>query len=179
MVQRDRVRAVYDITHTHTPASNSTVAKPEFGMQPASPRHTWIPSAPMCGSATTPSPEQQGLTILGAPLGSLEYVAEQVEHTTRSDQCLLERIPALDDPQASWLLLLFCARPRCNYILRTTAPELTQEFALRHDTVVAACLQTLLGFSDMPTTSLTTAHLPLSQGSLGSTSGAVPAQPAY
>lgn len=65
------------------------------------------------GDHALPS-EQQGLTILGAPLGSLEYVAEQVEHTTRSDQCLLERIRALDDPQASWLLLLFCASPRCN-----------------------------------------------------------------
>ena len=81
-------------------------------------------------------------------------------------------------------LLKYCKqlatkKSRLHRTLRTTPPQLTQDFATRHDTSVAACLQTLLGLPDFPATSLATAHLPLSQGGLGLTSATVTAQPAY
>ena len=42
-------------------------------------------------------------------------------------------------------LLFFCASPRCNHILRTTAPALAADFAADHDVAVAGCLQQLFG----------------------------------
>eukprot|EP00438_Fugacium_kawagutii_P036663 Skav236024 [mRNA] locus=scaffold1524:114774:125779:- [translate_table: standard] len=56
---------------------------------------------------------------------------------------------------------------------------LTHEYAFQHDTNVAACLQRLLGLSDLPAASLATAHLPLSHGGLGLISATVTAQAAY
>jgi hypothetical protein len=87
----------------------------------------------------------------------------------------LQRIPDIDDLQASWFLLLFCASPRCNHILRTTAPALAADFAADHDVAVAGCLQQLLGGPDLPAT----AHVPLAQGGLGLQSATATAPAAY
>ena len=86
---------------------------------------------------------------------------------------------ALDDLQASWLLLLFCASPRSNYILRTTAPALATEFAAEHDVAVTSCLRQLLGQPDFTATTLGRAHLPLALGGLGLPSATVLAPAAY
>ena len=46
---------------------------------------------------------------------------------------LLERIPAVPDLQATWLILFFCAPARANFLLRALPPEATREFAKEHD----------------------------------------------
>ena len=52
----------------------------------------------------------------------------------RTDQdVLLERIPAVPDMQAAWLLLSHCASARANFVLRTVRPELAREFCVSHD----------------------------------------------
>ena len=71
---------------------------------------------------------------------------------TQHDQ-LLQRIPELDDLQASWLLLLFCASPRCNYQLRMLSPHDTAHFAAAHDVAVAACFTRLLDTAPPSSTS--------------------------
>ena len=149
VVAPDRVRTVYDVmanelrTHTRiqlnsgkTRVWNAAGATPP-GLEALGPE-VWV------GNTTLPR-EQQGITILGAPLGTAEYVAQQLLHSSQSHQALLERIPTVDDLQSAWLLLLFCASPRCNHTLRTTPPQLIQDFATRHDTSVAACLPGPLG----------------------------------
>ena len=103
----------------------------------------------------------------------------QLQNTRQSHQHLLQRIPDIDDLQASWLLLLFCASPRCNHILRTTAPALAADFAADHDVAVAGCLQQLLGGPDLPATAPATAHVPLAQGGLGLQSATATAPAAY
>ena len=50
-----------------------------------------------------------------------------------SMRSFLRRIPAIQDVQSVWLLLLYCAVPRANYWFRTVQPELTASFAERHD----------------------------------------------
>ena len=42
----------------------------------------------------------------------------QTEHNT-----LLQQLPHLQDLQASWLMLPYCASPRCNYQLRMLPPQ--------------------------------------------------------
>ena len=76
----------------------------------------------LCKPEYLPPPQEQRLTILGTPVGSEAYIQHQLQNTRQSHQHLLQRIPDIDDLQASWFLLLFCASPRCNHILRTTAP---------------------------------------------------------
>ena len=73
-------------------------------------------------------PEQQGITLLGTPLGTPAFQATHLQATADQHSTLLERIPAIQDLQAEWLLLLYCASPRCNYLLRMLRPEITQPF---------------------------------------------------
>ena len=121
----------------------------------------------------------QGLVALGAPVGTQEYKQQHLQQTLTQHTELLQAIPTLDDLQASWLLLLFCASPRCNYHLRMLVPEETATFAQDHDTAVAACFTQLLDAGPIPATSLAIAHLPLHMGGLGLSSASVLATPAY
>ena len=107
------------------------------------------------------------------------FVQHQLQHTHHTHQQLLQRIPTLDDLQASWLLLLFCASPRSTYLLRMCAPDSTKDFAEAHDTAIGACLQSLLQTTDIPATSLAIAHLPLTEGGLGLMSATILAASAY
>ena len=133
----------------------------------------------LCKPEYLPLPQEQRLTILGTPVGSEAYIQHQLQNTRQSHQHLLQRIPDIDDLQASWLLLLFCASPRCNHILRTTAPALAADFAADHDVAVAGCLQQLLGGPDLSATALATAHVPLAQGGSGLQSATATTAAAY
>ena len=55
---------------------------------------------------------QQGINILGIPMGQPEYVRQFLEE--KAD----EHRPMVEDPQAAWLLLLMCASTRANFWLR-------------------------------------------------------------
>ena len=89
-------------------------------------------------------PEAQGLVVLGTPIGSREYVARVLEEKRAQQDLLLARLPAVQDLQSAWLLLLFCAAPRCNYLLRTVPPSATTSYAGSHDEAILRCLATLL-----------------------------------
>ena len=114
-------------------------------------------------------PEQQGLVVLGAPIGSEAYVQRQLRLKRDEHDRLLQRIPAVEDLQAAWLLLRHCACPRANYLLRALPPASTAEYASAHDEAVAYCLATLLGLADAPLPPMQqrAARLPLRFGGLG------------
>ena len=105
VVMPGRARTVYDIT-AHELSTRTGIqlnggktrvwnaagtTPPNLG--PLGP-NVWV------GDRSLPS-NQQGLTILGTPIGSPQYVAHQLELTTASHHSLLERIPALEDLQSS------------------------------------------------------------------------------
>ena len=73
------------------------------------------------GDPTLPA-DQRGMKVLGTPLGHSEYVDAQLRHITAEHQILLDRIPHVTDLQCAWLLLLFCAASRPNYVLRVLHP---------------------------------------------------------
>ena len=122
------------------------------------------------GSWTRP-PETQGITVLGTPLGHAECVARSLESVREKHAALLDRIPCVPHVQSAWLLLLLCAQPRCNYLLRVLPPGDTGGFAERHDRAVARCLGRLLGGQGeplvLPELALRRAQLPLRFGGLG------------
>ena len=76
---------------------------------------------------------EQGLVVLGAPAGQFEHVlARLVEKGVKHDR-LLEKRLSVQDVQAAWLLLLFCAGARSNFLTLTVELELTQHLASHHD----------------------------------------------
>ena len=111
------------------------------------------------------------VTAAGTPIGSREYVARFLEDKRGQHDVLLARLPAVQDLQSAWLLLLFCAAPRCNYLLRTVPPSATEAYAASHDEAILRCLATLLSGGDvpleLPPNSARRARLPLRMGGLG------------
>ena len=81
-------------------------------------------------------------------------------------QVLLDRIPHVSDLQCAWLLLLFCASPRPNYILRMLHPCATRKFAIQHVASVKRCFEQLL-HTTVPGDSWDIASMPLVMGGLG------------
>ena len=111
---------------------------------------------------------EQGLVILGAPVGQVEFVKAQLEKEAEHS-VLLQRIPLVDNLQAAWLLLSFCAAARANFIMRTVSPELGEAFATGHDNSVRACLGSLLNVdvAHVPNFGQMMTNLPLHMGGLG------------
>ena len=126
-------------------------------------------------------PDQQGLTVLGAPLGHDAYVHAQLRLKRAQHDRLLGRIPQLSSLQAAWLLLLFCAAPRANHLLRVLPPHQTEAYARDHDAAVAQCLTRLLQLeaAPLPDPSLRTAQLALRFGGLGLRSAVAARQAAH
>ena len=88
--------------------------------------------------------DQQGIRVLGTPLGHEDFVAAHLAQVLRKHQTLLERIPMVQDVQCAWALLLHSAASRANYQVRVVRPELTGEFGQGHDEGVWRCLCNIL-----------------------------------
>ena len=48
---------------------------------------------------------RQGLTVLGTPLGTPQYVEQELRDVETKHETLVERILLMEDLQAAWLLL--------------------------------------------------------------------------
>ena len=124
---------------------------------------------------------QQGLKILGTPLGHIDYITEMIQELSREHQRFLDRIPEIEDLQAAWLLLSFCAASRANFYLRTLSPDHSRSFAVSHDANIWNCLSRMLiiGPDDaVQSNSQAISQLPLRLGGLGlrcATRTAIPA----
>ena len=55
---------------------------------------------------------RQGIKILGTPIGHEDFVRTQLTARRTDHDVLLDRIPAIPDLQAPWLLLSYCASAR-------------------------------------------------------------------
>ncbi|CAK0910881.1 unnamed protein product [Prorocentrum cordatum] len=91
------------------------------------------------------APPDRGIKILGAPLGTPEFVAAHLESRLQEERRLLDELAHLPDLQCAWLLLLLCASPRANHLLRTLPPEEIAEYTRGHDGDMWATLRRLLG----------------------------------
>ena len=109
---------------------------------------------------------QQGLKVLGIPIGQPAFVREFLENNSREHTVLKEKIPRVNDPQAAWLLLLMCRNPG-KFLVEGVRPEQTAKFSDRHDANVWNCLRTILGTPRAPSTAQVLSSLALSAGGLG------------
>ena len=123
-------------------------------------------------------PEERGIRVLGAPLGTDAYVRAHLQDIVDSHQVLLGRIPAVPDLQSAWVLLLYCASTRANYFLRVCLPDSAESFAVQHDNNVWHCLCQLIGhLPHRPTWER--GSLPLHMGGVGLRSASRSAHAAY
>ena len=63
------------------------------------------------GNSDVPT-EQQGLKILGCPVGHHDFVQDQLSKLADRHSVSLDRISLVDDLQSAWILLVFCAAAR-------------------------------------------------------------------
>ena len=124
---------------------------------------------------------EQGINILGTPLGHEEFVRNHLMRTIEEHTVLLDRIPTVPDVQSAWALLLHCANARANYSLRVVRPELVTQFAEAHDEGIWRCMCAVLGVATDQCDALAkaTASLPLSMGGVGLRSAARTCVPAF
>ena len=90
------------------------------------------------------APEDNGLKVLGSPLGTAEYVSAMGRRRVLDEQAFADLLPKLPDLQAAWLLLVMCACPRANHLLRTVPPSLVQSYAAAHDKLFLDTLAALV-----------------------------------
>jgi len=113
---------------------------------------------------------QQGLLILGAPVGSKDYQQQYwKDKVTTEHKALAEALDAkVSSTQIRMLLLRQCMIPMSNFMARTTPPDLVSEAAAEHDKVIR---QVLAGMCDshhgIDDTMWLGASLPLRLGGLG------------
>ena len=123
---------------------------------------------------------EQGIKVLGTPLGHEDFVAAHLQRVLRKHQTLLERVPVLQDIQSAWTLLLHSASSRANYQLRVVRPELTELFAAGHDDGIWRCLCAKNQISpDVDPAIRDTLTLPLGLGGWGLRSARRTRQAAY
>ena len=71
--------------------------------------------------------KENGLKVVGTPIGTPEFIAKHGERIVVDEAQLLQSLPMLASLQAAWLLLYFCAVPRINHLLRTIPPIFIQK----------------------------------------------------
>ena len=86
--------------------------------------------------------EEQGVRILGTPLGHPHYVQAFLRRVTAEHEVLLSRIPLVEDVQSARALLLHGAGGRANYMLRAVRPEMVHGFAEGHNAGLWTCCAT-------------------------------------
>ncbi|CAL1156747.1 unnamed protein product [Cladocopium goreaui] len=133
-------------------------------------------------NADVPPPAQRGFVALGVPIGHPAFIACHLQARLAAEAELLEELPRLPDLQAAWLLLLFCAAPRAQHILRTVPPSQCFEYSTGHDAAIWDTLLALLG-EQRPCPHLAEARrlafLPGRLGGLGLTSAELLSPAAY
>ena len=105
--------------------------------------------------------EEQGVKILGTPLGHPSCVRSQLVALTAKHEHLISNIMQVQDLQCAWILLLYC--PRAYYSLRVVHPNLTDAFA-QHDTSMRRALSQRLSV-DPSSKYWDVASLPFTRGS--------------
>ena len=113
-------------------------------------------------------PSQQGIVVLGTPLGDPAFIQAHLEKKADEQRTLLERIPMVTDLQSAWLILLHCASARANYLLRVVEPQSVAAFARAHDEGVWTCMCALLNINTTQEEDIRScANLPLVLGGVG------------
>ena len=87
-----------------------------------------------------------GLVVLGAPVGTKEFVQEFIDDKITKVEVLLEKIKTLENPQVIGALIKQCVQgPKLAHLMRTTNPEDTKDQWKRYDAVSQGILEYMVG----------------------------------
>ena len=142
----ERARAAYDMV-TATVAARCGIM-PNLGKTVCWNRaNTCPPGIEALGEGVwrgTGDQAARGIRVLGAPMGSAEFVqAFGVQHVQKASG-LLQQIFNLPQVQHAWLLFYFCLVPRINHLLRQVPPDLVTSTAAAFNELTASGLCELL-----------------------------------
>ena len=89
--------------------------------------------------------QPEGITVLGTPVGSEQYISRKMEERITKERELWSTIPTVPDLQCSWQLLLQSANPRANHTMRTMPPSQSSVYCRAHDEGMWETAKRLLG----------------------------------
>ena len=88
--------------------------------------------------------QPDGITILGTPIGTAQYISTKMGERIAREQVLWEAIPRVPDLQCAWQLLLQSANPRANHSMRTMPPSQSVDYCVAHDAGIWETAKSLL-----------------------------------
>ena len=88
-----------------------------------------------------------GTTILGVPVGHVEYVAKNCLDFAKLGQTLCYQVLSLEDVQSEDLLLRYSHITRRNHLVRSVNPEHVRSAVQAHDSLTKS---TFIRFSSVP-----------------------------
>ena len=111
--------------------------------------------------------EEEGVTLLGAPLGSEEFVGREVGKKIGKIREITNRLPHLQDPHTEFVLLRSClALPKISFLLRSTNTSSHTAHLQDFDRVTREALTQILG-TPVGDRAWLQAKLPVSMGGMG------------
>ncbi|XP_062513462.1 uncharacterized protein LOC134189238 [Corticium candelabrum] len=113
---------------------------------------------------------KDGINVLGAPIGTPDYVKLQCIEAASRGNVLTSKINELDDPRCSLLLLKHCHVPTLNFLSRTVSPENLLPSAVIHDCLTKDCFHNILNLNQLDYVSWYQATLKVKLGGFGLTS---------
>jgi hypothetical protein len=120
-----------------------------------------------------------GLLVLGAPMGSDNFVTLKVSGIVDKASSLMRKTKEIEDPQMELLLLRCCTgSAKLIYWLRNCVPEVIKDQILLFDNAIDQSLQHILGVPIHDQDRLKI-HLPLSMGGLGIAKASLVANAAF
>ena len=113
------------------------------------------------------APQGEGITVLGAPVGSEEFIARSLAAKVNKVEQITDLLPLLQDPHIEFALLRSClALPKVMFLLRavdtTKFPNVLEQF----DAVTRGALSRILG-SPVSNIQWEQAKLPVAMGGTG------------
>jgi hypothetical protein len=164
---------VVDILEREGPARGLILSTAATVQAPFLPKTTvWCPSpqGPDPGDhllTTVTKVNGPGTVLLGAPLGTEDFVRSYLEEMVEKVQRITSLLPLLQDPQTEYCLLRSClSLPKVMFSLRTVDTTAHQDVLKSYDQVTREGLARILG---VPPTDMQwlQARLPVTMGGLG------------
>ena len=181
----DQLRKVVDILLREGPPRGLVLSTSATVPAPGRPKTTvWCPADL---SSMPEDPLQRGLLrvrepgiiLLGAPLGTPQFVREELSKKVEKVQEITSLLPGIEDPHTEFVLLRSClALPKLMFSLRTVDTSAHQEPLIEYDRVTREALTRIMG-SPLQDQQWSQATLPTSMGGLGLRSAVEHAPGAY
>ena len=181
----DQLRQVVDILLREGPPRGLILSTSATVEAPARPKTTvWCPT----NLVSTPEDplergllrvREPGIILLGAPLGSPEFIREALKHKMEKVREITSLLPFIEDPHTEFVLLRSClALPKLMFSLRTVDTTDHQEPLQEYDRITREALTRIMG-SPLQDLQWSQATLPTSMGGLGLRSAVEHAPGAY